>query len=245
MVRNHAPSGGKRAVVGDSKSASIAAAFCVGFETQSRSKAAPTISGNRGGAPQGRDAMKRRTVLAGLGATAAVSGLGCRQSSGRSHRSRSMVRCSSTTIMPSTKALTRFGDLVQKYYGEPVNFTLHKNSSLGLEKQYFEYMAQGKAVDYGIVRRPTCRRSQKRRRSSMLLRFQGHRTHEQGRRANILEPIADEVATRAEVVLIGYAGGGVRNIFANRPLRTSPKSRGSRCGCRARRYGRGRSPPPA
>ena len=28
---------------------------------------------------------------------------------------------------------------------------LHKNSALGLEKQYFEYMAQGKAVDYGIV----------------------------------------------------------------------------------------------
>ena len=40
---------------------------------------------------------------------------------------------------------------MQKYYGKPVNFTLHKNSSLGLEKQYFEYMSQGKAVDYGIV----------------------------------------------------------------------------------------------
>src|SRR6266446_551026 len=36
---------------------------------------------------------------------------------------------------------------------------------------------------------------------------------------NILSPIADEVATKAEVVLIGYAGGGIRNIFANRPLR--------------------------
>src|SRR6266446_2237173 len=35
----------------------------------------------------------------------------------------------------------------------------------------------------------------------------------------ILSPIADEVATKAEVVLIGYAGGGIRNIFANRPLR--------------------------
>ena len=37
------------------------------------------------------------------------------------------------------------------HYGKPINFTLHKNSSLGLEKQYFEYMAQGRAVDYGIV----------------------------------------------------------------------------------------------
>src|SRR5436305_4885773 len=49
------------------------------------------------------------------------------------------------------RALVRFEELVQKYYGKPVNFTLHKNSSLGLEKQYFEYMSQGKAVDYGIV----------------------------------------------------------------------------------------------
>jgi TRAP-type C4-dicarboxylate transport system substrate-binding protein len=31
------------------------------------------------------------------------------------------------------------------------HWVLHKNSELGLEKQYFEYMAQGKAVDYAIV----------------------------------------------------------------------------------------------
>src|SRR5262245_30393495 len=50
-----------------------------------------------------------------------------------------------------TKALVRFEELVKQHYGKPINFVLHKNSSLGLEKQYFEYMAQGKAVDYAIV----------------------------------------------------------------------------------------------
>ena len=50
-----------------------------------------------------------------------------------------------------TKALVRFEELVKKYYGKPITFVLHKNSSLGLEKQYFEYMSQGKAVDYAIV----------------------------------------------------------------------------------------------
>ena len=49
------------------------------------------------------------------------------------------------------KALLKFEELVKKYYGKPINFVLHRNSALGLEKQYFEYMAQGKAVDYGIV----------------------------------------------------------------------------------------------
>ncbi|MGH8669538.1 MAG: hypothetical protein ACREUH_09920, partial [Burkholderiales bacterium] len=51
-----------------------------------------------------------------------------------------------------TKAMVRFEELVKKYSGgKSVNFVLHKNSELGLEKQYFEYMAQGKAVDYAIV----------------------------------------------------------------------------------------------
>ena len=50
-----------------------------------------------------------------------------------------------------TRALVRFQDLVKQYYGKPIEFVLHKNSELGLEKQYFEYMAQGRAVDYGIV----------------------------------------------------------------------------------------------
>ena len=50
-----------------------------------------------------------------------------------------------------TKAMVKFEELVKKYYGKPINFVLHKNSALGLEKQYFEYMAQGKAVDYAIV----------------------------------------------------------------------------------------------
>ena len=31
-------------------------------------------------------------------------------------------------------------------------------------------------------------------------------------------PIADEVAKKADVMLIGYAGGGVRNIFINKPM---------------------------
>ena len=50
-----------------------------------------------------------------------------------------------------TKAMVKFEELVKKYYGKPVTFVHHNNSELGLEKQYFEYMAQGKAVDYAIV----------------------------------------------------------------------------------------------
>src|SRR5882762_9246238 len=49
------------------------------------------------------------------------------------------------------KALLKFEELVKQYYGKPINFVLHRNSELGLEKDYFAYMNQGISVDYGIV----------------------------------------------------------------------------------------------
>jgi TRAP-type C4-dicarboxylate transport system substrate-binding protein len=36
--------------------------------------------------------------------------------------------------------------------------------------------------------------------------------------ADVLKPIADEVAAEGDVMLIGFAGGGTRNIFANKPV---------------------------
>src|SRR5262249_51702324 len=41
-----------------------------------------------------------------------------------------------------TRTLVRFQELVDKYSGKKTNWVLHKNSELGLEKQYFEYMSQ-------------------------------------------------------------------------------------------------------
>ena len=38
------------------------------------------------------------------------------------------------------KALLKFEQLVKQYYGRPINFVLHRNSELGLEKDYFAYM---------------------------------------------------------------------------------------------------------
>ena len=50
-----------------------------------------------------------------------------------------------------TRALVKFEQLVKQYYGKPINFVMHKNSELGLEKDYFAYMSQGVSVDYTIV----------------------------------------------------------------------------------------------
>jgi tripartite ATP-independent transporter DctP family solute receptor len=118
-----------------------------------------------------------------------------------------------------TKALVRFEELVKKYYGKPINFNLHKNSSLGLEKQYFEYMAQGKAVDYAIVspaHMSTFSKAAPFIDAPFLFRDLKHWNKVLD--ADLLKPVADEIAEKAEVMLIGYAGGGVRNIFVNKPV---------------------------
>jgi tripartite ATP-independent transporter DctP family solute receptor len=119
-----------------------------------------------------------------------------------------------------TKAMARFEELVKKYYGKPVSFVLHKNSELGLEKQYFEYMAQGKAVDYAIVspaHMSTFSRAAPFIDAPFLFRDLAHwnKVLEQ----DVLKPIADEIAQKADVMLIGYAGGGTRNIFVNKPVK--------------------------
>ena len=119
-----------------------------------------------------------------------------------------------------TKAMARFEVLVKKYYGKPANFVLHKNSELGLEKQYFEYMAQGKAVDYAIVspaHMSTFSKAAPFIDAPFLFRDLKHWNKVLD--ADVLKPVADEIAQKADVMLIGYAGGGTRNIFVNKPVR--------------------------
>jgi len=119
-----------------------------------------------------------------------------------------------------TKAMVRFEELVKKYYGKPVNFVLHKNSELGLEKQYFEYMAQGKAVDYAIVspaHMSTFSKAAPFIDAPFLFRDLAHWNKVLDQ--DVLKPVADEINQKAEVMLIGYAGGGTRNIFVNKPVR--------------------------
>jgi len=160
--------------------------------------------------------MKRRTLLQGIGAVA-----GGLVAAPAVLRAQAPVTLNGAVQFNDdhafTKALVRFEELVKKYYGKPINFTLHKNSSLGLEKQYFEYMAQGKAVDYAIVspaHMSTFSKAAPFIDAPFLFRDLAHWNKVLD--ADLLKPVADEVAAKAEVMLIGYAGGGIRNIFINK-----------------------------
>ncbi len=171
--------------------------------------------------------MQRRTLLKGLGtATAAgVAGFPAVLRAQAPITLNGAVQFNDDHAF--TKALVRFEELVKKYYGKPINFVLHKNSALGLEKQYFEYMAQGKAVDYAIVspaHMSTFSKAAPFIDAPFLFRDLDHWNKVLDQ--DVLKPIADEIAQKADVMLIGYAGGGTRNVFANKPVRNMAELKG-------------------
>jgi len=129
---------------------------------------------------------------------------------------------------PFNQDMLKFEELVKKYYGKPVNFILHRTRELGLEKDYFAYMSQGISVDYAIVapsHMATFSKAATIMDMPFLFRDLDHwnKTLETG---SALAPIAAEVSQKADVMLIGYGGGGVRNIVANKPVRNMAELKG-------------------
>ena len=125
------------------------------------------------------------------------------------------------------KSLLKFEELVKKYYGKPINFVLHRNSELGLEKDYFAYMNQGISVDYGIVspaHMSTFSKAAPFIDAPFLFRDLDHWNKVLDQ--DLLKPVSDEVAQKADVMLVGYAGGGTRNIFANKAVHNLAEMKG-------------------
>jgi TRAP-type C4-dicarboxylate transport system substrate-binding protein len=169
--------------------------------------------------------MHRRSLLAGAMATPALLSIPARAQGTITLNGASQFG----DEHPYTKSMIRFEELVKQYYGRPINFVLHKNSSLGLEKQYFEYMAQGRAVDYAVVspaHMSTFSRAAPFVDAPFIFRDLAHwnTVLEQ----DLFKPVADEVERRARVAMIGYGGGGVRNIFFRKPVRNLAELRGTK-----------------
>jgi TRAP-type C4-dicarboxylate transport system substrate-binding protein len=126
------------------------------------------------------------------------------------------------------QTMLRFAEQVQKYYGKPVNFVLHRNRELGLEKDYFSYMSQGISVDYAVVA-PSHMATFSPAATLMDMPFLFRDIDHWNKvlsTGEALGPIADDVLKKADVMLIGYAGGGVRNIVANKPIRNMAELKG-------------------
>lgn len=116
-----------------------------------------------------------------------------------------------------TRTLREFERLVKVYYPKPVRFELYLNSELGLEKDYFSYMSQGLSVDYGIVS-PSHMSTFSRAAPLMDMPFVFRDLDHWNKvlDSDALAPIAEQVSEKADVRLIGYAGGGTRNLISKK-----------------------------
>ena len=117
------------------------------------------------------------------------------------------------------KALLKFEELTKACYGKPIEFVLHRNSELGLEKDYFAYMNQGISVDYAIVSHSHMSTfSQKAPMMDMPFLFRDLEHWNNVLDQDALKPIADDIYEKSDNLIIGYAGGGTRNLIVNKPI---------------------------
>ena len=120
-----------------------------------------------------------------------------------------------------TRLMRKFEQLTQLYYGgeHELEFVMHLNKELGLEKDYVAYMNQGLSVDYAVAapsHMSTFSKMATLLDPPMLYRDAGHWSKVLS--SDVLQPIVDDIYKRADVLLLGYGGGGVRHLIVNKPV---------------------------
>jgi TRAP-type C4-dicarboxylate transport system substrate-binding protein len=130
---------------------------------------------------------------------------------------------------PFTRMMRKFEELTALYNtsGKSLSFVMHLNSELGLEKDYFNYMNQGISVDYAVVspaHMSTFSKLATLYDPPFLFRNTMHWA--QVLSSNVLKPIEDDILKRADVIILGYGGGGVRNLIVNKPVTNMAEIKG-------------------
>jgi len=120
-----------------------------------------------------------------------------------------------------TRLMRKFEQLTKLYYsGEhEIEFIMHLNSELGLEKDYVAYMNQGLSVDYAVAspsHMSTFSKMATLLDPPMLYRDAGHWSKVLS--GDVMQPIVDDIYKRADILLLGYGGGGVRHLIVNKPV---------------------------
>ena len=128
-----------------------------------------------------------------------------------------------------TRLMRKFEQLVKLYYtgDKTIEFVMHLNSELGLEKDYFAYMNQGISVDYAVV--APAHMSTFSKMASLLdppMLYKNHIHWSKVLGGHALDPIKNDVLKRADVLLIGYGGGGTRQLIVNKPVQTMADVKG-------------------
>ncbi|MGX9417410.1 TRAP transporter substrate-binding protein [Vibrio sp. RC27] len=115
-----------------------------------------------------------------------------------------------------TKTMVKFAELTEQYYKGDVEFDLRLNGELGVEKDYVTFLNQGVAIDYTILAPSNMARfapSIPLMDMPFLFRDLDHWNTVLS--SDTLAPLEQELADKADIVIVGYAGGGTRNLISN------------------------------
>ena len=120
-----------------------------------------------------------------------------------------------------TRLMRRFEELTKMYYNGPdeLEFVMHLNSELGLEKDYVAYMNQGISVDYAVAspsHMSTFSQMATLMDPPMLFRDPAHWS--KVLTSGVFGPIEEDIYKRADIKIIGYGGGGIRHLIVNKPV---------------------------
>lgn len=121
----------------------------------------------------------------------------------------------------------KFEELVKKYYDGDVEFVMHLSGELGEEKDYLAFMSQGISVDFAIVAPSNIANFAKAAPlMDMPFLFKDLKHWDQVLSGGVFDPIAAEILKNSDVMILGYNGGGVRNLVVNKAVKNADDLKG-------------------
>lgn len=118
-----------------------------------------------------------------------------------------------------TKTMVRFGELVDQYYDGELVMDLRLNGELGVESDYVTFLNQGVAIDYSIMapsNMATFAPAIPLMDMPFLFRDLEHWNAVLS--SDVLAPLEDELKEKADLVVVGYTGGGTRNLISSKAI---------------------------
>ena len=128
-----------------------------------------------------------------------------------------------------TKTLRKFEQLVEEKYDGDVVFDMRLNGELGVESDYVTYLNQGVAVDYTILAPSNMAVfAESIPLMDMPFLFRDLEHWNKVLSSDALQPLEQELREKAGIVIVGYHGGGVRNLVSAEPIANMDELSGHR-----------------
>ncbi len=118
-----------------------------------------------------------------------------------------------------TKTMRKFAELVEENYDGDVEFDLRLNGELGVEKDYVNFLQQGVAIDYTIMAPSNMAKfAPAIPLMDMPFLFRDLDHWNKVLSSDAFGPLEAELEKNADIKIIGYTGGGVRNLVSSKPI---------------------------